>query len=198
MPELYIVAGPNGTGKTTWYNAALEEGYIDANLAFLNADSICRDELGGYSIENAAQAEVILRERIEQHLKDNTSFMIESNLAVQADYDWIDKMKARGYATHLYFLCTSDVEINVRRVQKRVAEGGHPVSAAIVRQRFNNGLMYLKGKLHTFNEAILIDNSEDEPKKVVAISNGHIIIKEDPCPVWAKGALYIIEKLANR
>jgi predicted ABC-type ATPase len=141
MPELHILAGPNGTGKTTYYNTAIEQGFIHADLSFLNTDNICRDELGGYSQENSVKAEAIVRERMKQHIANNQSFMIESNLAVQADYTWIDNMKQVGYSITLYFLCTKDVEINIARVQKRIAEGGHPIPEAIIRQRYTNGLM---------------------------------------------------------
>ena len=68
MPELYILAGPNGTGKTTYYNAAILKGYIDPELPFLNADNICRDELGGYSAENSVKAEAMVRERMKKHI----------------------------------------------------------------------------------------------------------------------------------
>ena len=123
--------------------------------------------------------------------------MIESNLAQQADYDWIQRMNAAGYETHLYFLCTSLVDINIQRVQKRVREGGHNIPEAIVSQRYNNALTYLKGKLHTFDEAILIDNSDEVPQNVAVLAAGIIISKTEPCPEWAQGLLYISERLSQ-
>ncbi len=52
MPTLYILGGPNGAGKTTFYFSAIEEGFIDKTLPFINADIIVKNELGGYSEEN--------------------------------------------------------------------------------------------------------------------------------------------------
>ena len=186
MPSLYILAGPNGTGKTTYYNTAIEEGFIDPSLPFINVDNICRDELGEYSAENKNKAEIIARERIKNHTQYKESFMIESNLALQADYDWIDLMTKAGYSLHLYFLCTSNIDINIERVLKRVKEGGHAIPVPIIEQRFNNGLMYLKGKLHCFNEATLIDNSEDVPMKIAVIKNGHLNTKTLRAPSGRK------------
>lgn len=198
MPIIYILAGPNGTGKTTYYNTAVEQGYIDPLLPFVNVDNICRDELGGYSKENSSKAEIIARQRIKKYTESKESFMIESNLALQADYDWIGNMQKAGYEVCLYFLCTSIIDINIERVQKRVKEGGHNIPEAIVRQRYNNGLMYLKGKLHTYNEVTLIDNSEDTSKNVALVKDGKMIFKEVNCPEWAQKLLFITEKLSAR
>lgn len=62
MPFLYILAGPNGTGKTTYYTTALSKVLIEKQLPFLNIDLITKD-LGGYSAENFAIAELIYREK---------------------------------------------------------------------------------------------------------------------------------------
>lgn len=198
MPAIYILAGPNGTGKTTYYTTAIEEGFIEATLPFINVDVICRDELGGYSEENTVKAENIARERIRAHIEKGESFMIESNLARQSDYDWIQRMSDAGYDTHLFFLCTSLIDINIQRVEKRVQEGGHYIPEAIVRQRYNSALTYLKGKLHTFNEAILIDNSDDIPQNVAFLADGVITYKMEHCPEWAQSLLYIAEKLSKK
>ncbi len=65
MPSLYILAGANGTGKTTWYSTAIEENFISSDLTFINVDIIVRKELtGGYSEENYSKAASIARERI--------------------------------------------------------------------------------------------------------------------------------------
>ena len=68
--------------------------------------------------------------------------MIESNLATQNDYDWIKAIKKKGYEVVLFFLCTSDIEININRVQKQVAEGGHNIPVPIIEHRFKMGLTY--------------------------------------------------------
>jgi predicted ABC-type ATPase len=46
MPVLYLIAGPNGTGKTTFYSIALQNGFIEKNLPFINVDIIAQ-KLGG-------------------------------------------------------------------------------------------------------------------------------------------------------
>lgn len=109
MPVLYILGGPNGSGKTTFYFTAIEQDFIDKDLPFINTDLIARNELGGYSEENFAKAEAIVRSRIANQLSKNENFLIESNLAKQSDYDWLKLIKAKGYDIILYFLCTSNI-----------------------------------------------------------------------------------------
>jgi predicted ABC-type ATPase len=87
MPSLYVLAGANGSGKTTWYYTAISQNFITPTLPFINVDLIVRNELvGGYTEENFASAAIIARERINDCLTKNIDFMIESNLATQADY----------------------------------------------------------------------------------------------------------------
>lgn len=51
MPTVYILAGPNGTGKTTFYSIAVETGFIGKDLPFINVDLITQS-LGAYTEEN--------------------------------------------------------------------------------------------------------------------------------------------------
>lgn len=137
MPILYILAGPNGAGKTTFYDAAVDEGLIAQSLPFLNIDLITKNELGGYREAAFAQAENIYRHRVSELISEGKDFMIESNLARESEYEWIQKMKQRGYNVALYYLCTDyPTEVHVTRVQERVAEGGHDVPESIVQHRY--------------------------------------------------------------
>src|SRR6266545_1288886 len=97
MPTMYILGGPNGSGKTTFYTYAIEEKYIEPNLQFINIDLIVRNELGNYNEVNFAKAESIARGRIAGLIKKYESFMIESNLAKESEYEWIEKIMKKGY-----------------------------------------------------------------------------------------------------
>ncbi|MEP7167886.1 MAG: hypothetical protein ABI855_00800 [Bacteroidota bacterium] len=102
MPTLYILAGANGTGKTTYYLTAIQQNYIDRDLPFLNVDLIAKTELGGYTSENFAHAEMIFRQRAGDLIKEKRDFMIERS----NDYIWIENMIKHGYDAVIYFMCT--------------------------------------------------------------------------------------------
>lgn len=195
MPTLYILAGPNGAGKTTYYETAAAEGFIDSNLPFINVDLITRSLPGIYTPENFAKADVLAREKIASHINNMSDFMIESNLATQRDYDWINAMIKKGYDVVLFFLCTSFLEINFNRVKKRVAEGGHNIAEPIVEHRYKMGLTYLKGSLQIFSKAYLIDNSEETALVKAELNHGALINKDAHAPKWVNDVLYIVERM---
>lgn len=195
MPTLYILAGPNGTGKTTYYETAIAEKFIAPTLPFVNVDLITRDLPGGYTAENFAKADSITRYNIGVHLNAKSDFMIESNLATQKDYDWITGMIKKGYDVVLFFLCTSRVEINIGRVQRRVAEGGHDIAKPIIEHRYKMGLTYLKGNLHLFSKAYLIDNSSETALVMAELSNGSILSRQPQVPKWVSDVLYIVGRI---
>ena len=195
MPVLYILAGSNGAGKTSYYFTAVSKVFIDATLPFINVDLIAKDELGGYTAENFVKADLIYRERTGKLIHSKSDFMIESNLAKSSDYEWIDKMMQIGYDAVLYFLWTDDVNININRVQRRLKEGGHDIPPAIVIHRYKTGITYLKGKLHLFKEVHLIDNSSDEAIEVAQVTDSKLTQLVPALPQWANSVLYIVKRL---
>jgi predicted ABC-type ATPase len=192
MPFLYILAGPNGTGKTTYYTTALSKILIEKQLPFLNIDLITKD-LGDYSTENFAMAELIYRDKITSIIKDKSDFMIESNLAKNSDYEWIEKMVQAGYEVILYFLCNDDININ--RVQQRVMEGGHNIPVEIIRHRYKMALAYLKGKLHLFTEIYFIDNSTDEAIIKALIRQGILNEFDNANTLWVNDILSLYKRI---
>lgn len=198
MPFLHVLGGANGAGKTTWYQLALEKGIISDDLPFINIDLIVLRELGAYTPENIAQAENIARERMRVLLQAGDDFLIESNLSKASDYEWIARMRTNNYNTVLYFLGTSDVEINKSRVRARVLEGGHDVPDPIVEQRYQMGLTYLKSKILDFSAAFLIDVSGEQPQQMAKLEQGVIAFKHPDCPPWVQGSLDLAERLALR
>jgi predicted ABC-type ATPase len=158
---------------------------------------IAKDELGGYSLENFAKAEMLYRERMSSFIRNGNDLMIESNLAKSNDYEWIEKMGKQGFEVILLFMSTDDENININRVQRRVKEGGHDIPVEIILHRYKMGIIYLKGKLHLFSEVYLIDNSTEEAIEVAQIKKGTLTELITPLPQWVEKVLYIFKKMKN-
>ncbi len=197
MPLLYILAGPNGAGKTTFYDTSLRDTYIPKSLPYLNVD-VAAKELGSYSSENFAKAEMIVRTQMSRLIEQKQDFMIESNLAKEADYEWLQKMIASGYELILYFLCTDNLEIHYNRVQRRVKEGGHDVPKEIIRHRYNMVLTRLRSQLFLFKESYLFDTTSDTAVLMAYLEYGKIVDKRSDEIGWVNHLLLIAERLSQR
>ena len=80
MPSLFIFAGANGSGKTTFYFSAKENNFISTAIPFVNVDMIAKEELGGYSAQTFEKANMIYRERVSGYIENLKDFMIGRKL----------------------------------------------------------------------------------------------------------------------
>lgn len=124
--------------------------------------------------------------------------MIETNLAANKDFDWLEKMKHEGYTIQMDFFSTGDVEINKERVHRRVTEGGHDVPDAIIEHRYQMSTTYLKSKIFIFNEVRFIDTSSWDIELVASTESGRIVNARSNCPEWATDILSIAKRLEEK
>jgi predicted ABC-type ATPase len=161
LPELYIIAGCNGAGKTTASYTVLPE--IFNCREFVNADEIAKG-LSPFQPERVAiQAGRIMLHRIEQLIAEKESFAFETTLSTVSYRHTIKKAQDAGYNVTLIFFWLNDVNLALHRVKGRVAEGGHNIPEDIIRRRYRTGL---KNLIHIFikiaNKWIVVDNSKQK------------------------------------
>jgi predicted ABC-type ATPase len=168
MPQIVIVAGPNGAGKTSFANKHFDKPRTD--LVYLNADEIARDmadaETGAAALPRAQRdmraGKAMLR-RMDALVAAGASFVFESTLASLTHARKIPAWRQRGYAVGLVYLRLPSVAAAIARVRRRVAQGGHGVPEATVRQRFARSADYLeKYYKRLVDEWYVWDSLEDE------------------------------------
>ena len=169
-PNLYIIAGSNGAGKTTFARKFLPD-YVDC-LEFVNADLIASG-LSPFSPERAAiRAGRLMLERIHLLADSRTDFGFETTLSGKGYVRLLHDLKDRKYQISLFFLWVNDIEIALARIADRVSRGGHNVPEEIVRRRFHRGLtnfFQLYRPLVDF--WAIIDNSTSTPNMVAFEKN---------------------------
>lgn len=168
-PVVYVIAGPNGSGKTTFAREFLPR--LDANFEFVNADSIA----GGLSTfapyTAAIEAGRLSLLRIRQLAQKRKNFGFETTLAGVTYAHLLKDLKRRGYVIRIYFLWLRDVNLALRRIAERVRDGGHNVPEADVRRRYAVGLRNLFTLYRPLADFLtIVDNSGKRPR-LIAIGN---------------------------
>jgi predicted ABC-type ATPase len=141
MPNLYIIAGCNGAGKTTASFTVLPEMLNCED--FVNADEIARG-LSPLKPENAAiEAGRIMLQKIDNFIEQGKDFAFETTLATKSYINTIRKAQKKGYEITLLFFWLDSTDLAIERVKARVSEGGHNIPSNIIVRRYFNGLKNL-------------------------------------------------------
>ena len=132
MKRLYILAGANGSGKSTIAAAILPA----ENISYINADDIakelCPSDLGSVKIK----AGKIFFDRTEECFKKQQSFAIESTLSGLGHIKTIEKAQSLGYSVVIAYVFVDSPQVCISRIKARVKNGGHHVPDADVIRRY--------------------------------------------------------------
>ena len=159
--KIIIIAGPNGSGKTTFARTFLPD---DAQCPrFINADLIAAG-LSPFAPDTVAiRAGRLMLEEIASCVERGESFALETTLSGLSYLRHIRQWRAAGYHVSLFFLMLRDVQVAIARVAQRVRQGGHDIPEEIIRRRFAAGLRNLKMYQSEVDAWATFDNVGEEP-----------------------------------
>ena len=175
-PRLLVFAGPNGSGKST-----VTRGLPIVGI-YVNADDIKRIS-GCTDLEAAQEAEKIRGILLE----GKQDFTFETVLSTDRNLELLRQAKDAGYEIQAVFVLTCSSDINVRRVQERVRNGGHDVPEDKIRSRYNRSLKNLAKLVRIADRTRVIDNSGTEPSLICEVVGTSVRIWETE--VWPKKAI---------
>lgn len=191
-PSLCIVAGPNGSGKTTTTEQLLKYEWTD-NSIYINPDNIAKEEFGDWNsplaVMKAAQRATELRYRC---LEAGEDFVFETVLSSEEKVEFVKKAKQMGYFIRIFFVCTESPEINVSRITKRYLSGGHEVPISKVVSRYYKSLINIRRIIAFVDRAYFYDNSIENkmPRLLFRTVDGALYKKyTDEMPEWAEYVL---------
>ena len=130
--KLYIIAGANGSGKTTFAKSFASIH----NLHFINADEIAKELDPENITKHQVKAGRIFFQELNKRLDENNSFVIETTLSGKYLIKYIKKAQAKGFEVELIYLFLEKPETNITRVAIRVVAGGHHVPENDIIRRF--------------------------------------------------------------
>lgn len=139
---------------------------------FINVDLIAAG-LSPFKPERAAiQAGRIMLSEIQRRVRKGESFAFETTLSGHVYARMIHEWRNSGYRVRLIFLGLPNPNVAMSRVAMRVAQGGHNVSSAIVRRRFDAGLRNFQDVyMNLVDNWEWYDNSGNTPQLISAGSN---------------------------
>jgi len=158
MPNLYIIAGCNGAGKTTASYSVLPD-MLDCK-EFVNADEIAKGLSPFQPDKVAIEAGRIMLNRISELLLQKVDFAFETTLSARTYRQLIKKAQLEGYFVTLVYFWLNSVELAIQRVKTRVLAGGHGIPEETIRRRYRKGIENLsKIYLPICNNWMIYDNS---------------------------------------
>ena len=166
MPNLYIIAGCNGAGKTTASFTILPE-MLNCK-EFVNADSIAAG-LSPFNPESVyIEAGRLMLLRIHELLKAGVDFAFETTLATRSYVSLVKTAQQAGYKVTLLFIWIDSPSTAMQRVAERVVKGGHNIPSEVIERRYYRGLFNLINLYIPICNAWMVVNNEAVTPEPVA------------------------------
>lgn len=128
-------------------------------------------------------------------IEQGVSFSFETVMSHSGKIEFMDIARQEGYKAYLYYIATSDSEINVDRVKKRVQDGGHDVPKRKIKSRYKRSLNLLIDAYEIADKAYIMDSSKKESTVVFEKSDGREQQKVVSAPRWLEK--YLLGKIAK-
>ena len=191
-PELIIIAGPNGSGKTSITQKFLHHECAEGTT-YINPDQIANDLFGDWNnSESVLKAATYCSDLREQCLKEKRSLVFETVFSAQDKIDFVIRAKQAGFFIRIFFVSTSNPTINASRIAKRVMEGGHDVPITKIISRYNKSIQNCKTVASIVDRLYVYDNSIDDvdARPLFRLSEG-VLAKQytEDIPDWAQNIL---------
>jgi predicted ABC-type ATPase len=186
-PKLLIVAGPNGSGKTSVTGKILKHEWIEG-CEYINPDNIARNVFGDWNSPDAVlNAARYATEAREKCIAEGRNLIFETVLSAPDKIPFIQQAKQQGYFVRLFFIGTDNPQINAARVAHRVMSGGHDVPIPKIISRYYKSITNCGLLVPVADRLYVYDNSVDNvfPQLLFRTTDGKLTKQYAPVNNWA-------------
>lgn len=195
-PVLIVIAGPNGSGKTSTTRLVIKHEWAE-QCVYINPDEIAQSKFGDWNDVNAVrQAVEYCEEWRERLLSERKDFIFETVLSSDGKVDFLKRAKEAGYFIRMFFICTESPTINAARIANRVMEGGHDVPIQKIISRYMKAIVNAERVTRFVDRAYYYDNSVDDQdaQLLFRTADGKFAKRYvDTMPEWANKILNRIQ-----
>jgi len=201
-PNLYVLAGVNGAGKSSVGGAFLSQ----ANLPWYNPDTFARALVTEQGFTQQAANSLAWQEgmaQLDDALANLAPFAFETTLGGATVRQKI-RTACETHDVRIWYCGLSSPDAHIQRVQLRVLQGGHDIPQEKILERWEKSRTNLVELLPYLTELGVFDNSVQvpqgapipDPKRILHVNQGALLYPDDPTalastPEWAQA---IVEK----
>ncbi|MFT9118271.1 MAG: zeta toxin family protein [Sporolactobacillus sp.] len=181
MKKMYVFAGNNGSGKSTYRSLILDQ--MDAEIHVDNdriTKNLKESSVKNYHLEAGRQTIQLINECIEI----GKNFSMETTLSGKLGLEQIKQAKQKGYFVTVYFIILPEIFINMERIRRRVADGGHDIPSGDVLRRKDRVIKNLKEIYSHLDVLQIIDNSGLRPNLILEVNQRKIKYRQNVLPKW--------------
>lgn len=191
-PLLIVIAGPNGSGKTTITSQVLRSEWVE-DAEYINPDNVAQEQFGDWNSYDAVRdAANYCKEWRERCLRNGKSLIFETVMSAEDKVDFILRAKCAGYFVRVFFVSTDNPSINASRIATRVMKGGHDVPISKIISRYRKSILNCIEIASIVDRLYVYDNSIDNraAELLFRLRDG-IVVKQYQIliPEWAKGII---------
>jgi predicted ABC-type ATPase len=202
MPDLYILTGSNGAGKSTtgrfYLPAEIRNNHVifDGDKLFMQKrNNVYKIETPSIKEASRIALEWLAREfecRVNDAIASKNDFVYEGHFPEDENWGTPKRFKAAGYQINLIFLGLANTKLSEQRVLYRAKKGGHNVPPYEIERNFYGNLRQLDKNYSIIDKLQIIDTSGSTSPKVIAIfSNGKVndALPVKEIPEWFENGL---------
>ncbi|MBR5038959.1 MAG: zeta toxin family protein [Prevotella sp.] len=176
-PVLIVIAGPNGSGKTTITSKILKHEWLEGAL-YINPDIVAQEKFGDWNSQEAVLKSIKYCESLrEDCLQKKQSLIFETVLSADDKIDFIKRAKEAGFFIRLFFVSTEHPSINASRIAHRVMKGGHDVPISKIISRYYKSIVNCMKASKYADRTYVYDNTKEnsEAKILFRMTEGKVV-----------------------